>query len=237
MKRALALCATLVACIAVVPAQASAAKQPELIACLGAGGADGSFQTQTINTGTLPGVGLGLTEPLCVFARPTVVSNTVNNLLLGIKALQPPSGLPTQQDLVNLAAALQQINQGPLAALSIAFAACQALHSESNCSAVLGTALGSVPFPLGTVTLNGDPANSSCFPPVQSGTGSAFGGSGEYFDNINWTADYSKLVLLGLISGTATSPDWAVTGGNYKVSGVVGPSCGAGAKVLVLLLN
>jgi hypothetical protein len=225
----------LLACLAIGPATASAAGSANgtLVACLGAGTADGSFETQTVGTGTLPVVGLGLTEPLCVMVKPSMLTNSVTNLVNGLKNVKPPTGLPTQQDLEALIAAIQQIPaNGPLAALSLAFATCQALHAADSCSALIGAGLGALPFPLGTVTLQGN--NDPCYLGTQSGTGSALG---QDFLLLDWTANYGPGGgnLLGAFRGTADS----VFEGDrmYKVNGLIGPGCGGGVKALVFTVS
>jgi len=227
MKRAVAIAAVMVAALAIGPATASAAKSPQLIACLGAGTNDGSFQNQAITVGSP----IGIQEQLCVFARPASLQNSIVRLITGLSATPPPSGLPTQTDINNLVSTLQTINPtDPFSALSLAFAVCQALHASNSCSNVTGTVLSSLPFPLGTTELQG--TSSDCFAGKQTGTGFAAAFPDAY--SLDWTADYSSTNgLIGVMGGTATALD----GTTYKIQGGIGLGCGAGAKGLVLLLT
>jgi hypothetical protein len=234
MKKALLMGAgVLLACLAIGPATASAngSANGTLVACLGAGTNDGSFQTQHLATGTIPGVGLGLDIPLCVFAKPALLSNSINNAVNGLKNVKPPTGVPTQQDLQNLILAIQHITPGPFAALELTFDVCVALHAADTCSAIVGTALSSVPFPFGDTTLQGN--GEPCYTGRQTGTGSAIG---QDFLLLNWNATYLPLGnLLGAVHGTADSV--FENDKIYKVNGLIGPGCGAGVKALVLTIS
>jgi hypothetical protein len=233
MKKALMLGAgVLLACLAIGPATASAAgvANGTVVACIGAGTDDGSFQPQVISTGTIPGVGLGLSEPLCVVLQPSALFSSVTNILGNLKTLRPPSTLPSQADLEALITAIQNIQPGPLAALELAFVTCTTLHMSNTCSTLLGTALGA-PVPLGTATLQGN--GEPCFTGQQTGTGSVAGPS---FLLLNWSANYVKgASLLGVIRGSADS----VFEGDkmYNLNGLIGPMCGPGVKALVLTVS
>lgn len=209
---------------------AQAAAPPEVIACLGAGTNDGSFQTQTIGAANI------ITETACVSVNFNDLAAKSNNLLAQLAGIKPPTQTPTIDDLQKLADDLENFDPssgGILAPLVLEQIVCNDLHLSSSCNAVtaavLGTALGVAPLGK-NVTL--DAKSGYCYQGTISGTGTAFGSS---FYNLDWTADYSS-GLGGLISGTATSG----FGSNQQtadVTGIIGPGCGAGVKGLVLLLT
>jgi hypothetical protein len=233
MKKVLMMGAgVLLACLAIGPATASAAgaSTGEVVVCVGAGTNEGSFQTQTISTGSLGN--LGLTEPLCLFLKPSALSTTTTNLLNGLKGIKPPSTLPTQQDLLNLVNSLKNVQPGLFSALEIEALTCQALHASDLCNGLTGTLLGAAlsNFPLGTVTLQGN--GEPCFLNKQTGTGTAFGPD---FLELNWASDYTPLAgLAGVVSGSAHN---VFEGKDYKITGVIGPQCGAGVKALAMVVS
>jgi hypothetical protein len=233
MKKLLMMGAgVLLACLAIGPATASAAgtSSGEVIACLGAGTNEGAFQTQTIGTGSLGNI--GITEPLCLFLKPSALSTTTTTLLNGLKGVKPPTTLPSQQDLLDLVNNLKNVQPGIFAALEIESLVCQAFHATDTCNNLTGTVLGAAlsNFPLGTVTLQGN--GEPCFFNKQTGTGTAFGPD---FLELNWASDYSSLQgLAGIVSGSAHN---VFEGKDYKINGIIGPECGAGVKALVLVVS
>lgn len=228
MKKLLLIGASALAmALALGPATANAAPPPTTAICVGAGSTDGSFEPQSIGTGNLSILPLGLSQDLCLVLSRNGAADWVEGLVGLVTGLEPPKAIdiPDVDELKELLDTIGQIDpSNPLAALLLLDVVCSKID-PTLCTKVLGSVLGA-PIPLGNLTLKGTSGN--CWDNEQSGTGTVFGGGSDFLQ-LEWTTNYTDGGPIGMISGKATS----FGGDEWPLSGVIGLGCGAGAKVLI----